>query len=376
MADVDPCPPVREPLVREARDNALLYTDEAYFAAEMASLSDSCWQFVGVTDELAQPDDWVRARVYGLDVFVQNFKGELRGFHNVCQHRGFPIRTKRSGNGRVQCGFHAWNYDAHGVPVGVSRNEELFPLSREDKRNLSLTPVCVASAGKFVFVAVSDTVPPLAEYLGRYAHLLELWSGRTSGIRDRWHGTTKANWKLPYEVTLDEYHVNFVHATSFRDVAIPVWGCVYEQEGVHSHLLRRRTADWSFENFWSGVASGEYEFAGYKVHHFFPNMFVVVARHMLLITHFIPVAAGETEHHDTMLAGTEFEVDDATWDETVASQRTIAGEDRTISEAQQSVMGQYRNAPTFGALEERVRWFHQIYQRIVESDARRRLGGR
>lgn len=99
-----------------SRSNALLYTSPAYFNGEMEALAGSSWQFFCTTDDLACANNWVRRKVFGADIFVQNFVGELRGYHNVCQHRGFPRRREPRGNGTVQCLFHGWAYNPHGVP--------------------------------------------------------------------------------------------------------------------------------------------------------------------------------------------------------------------------------------------------------------------
>lgn len=121
--------------------------------------TDAAWQFVGFSEDLANHNDWVRGTVSGLDVFVQNFNGELRGYHNVCQHRGFPLRREPRGNGTVQCGFHGWVYDRHGVPTGIPRNRELFCLSRERQSELAIPPVRVTTVGRFVYAALAESDP-------------------------------------------------------------------------------------------------------------------------------------------------------------------------------------------------------------------------
>ena len=353
--------------------NAQLYASPEYFSAEMEALAASSWQFFCLTDDLASSNDWVRRRVFGVDAFVQNFKGELRGYHNVCQHRGFPIRTAPSGNGIVLCGFHAWSYNKDGVPVGVARNDELFGLTREQKAGLALPPVRVEVVGRLVFVALADSVPPIEDYLGRYAALFRTVSAHMRTPRHRHTGTTRANWKLCYEITLDDYHVAFVHPGSGWD--IPVWGCVYERVGHHSHLLRRRTADWTFPTFWEDIDRGEYEFRGHKIHQTFPNLLMAAGQRMVLLTLFSPVGPGETEVEDIILDLQGDEVDDPWWDELTKGHRQVSSEDKMAVETQQQTMAQFVRAPLFGKLETRVGWFQETYESLVGSEARRRLKG-
>lgn len=359
----------------EGYDAATLYTSPAYFGAEQAVLAESCWQFVGTTDELAANNAWLRTRVWGADTFVQNYRGELRAFSNVCQHRGFPIRREREGNGPAICGFHAWSYDADGAPIGIARNEELFGFSRDEKRAMCLPRLRVEAVGQFVFVARSDAAPPLRPYLGRYAGLLETISTRLGPRRQRATAEPQANWKLCYEVTMDEYHVQFVHPESFRAEPIPVWGCVYERDGLHSQLLRRRTADWSFASFWDEAARGEYEFAGYKIHHLFPNLLVAVARGVIVVTTFVPLAPDRTSTEYRMFEVTGDSYDDAWWAAAIATDVQISGEDREVAQAQQQVMAEVTRPPVFGALEERVAWYHEAYDGAIGRLARARIGG-
>ncbi len=356
-------------------DNARLYTSSDYFHAEMAALGRTAWQFVATAGELALPGDWVRARVFGVDVFVQNVRGELRGFRNVCQHRGFPLRQAPCGNGPIVCGFHAWRYDGEGYLVGVSRNAELFCLSRDERADLALSRIRVDTAGTMVFVALDDAVPPLDRYLGRFAPLLRAATSRMGTCRHRWSGENRANWKLCYEVTLDDYHVQFVHPQSIGETAIPAWGFRYEREGLHSHMLRRRTADWTFPDFWENLERDEYEYAGYKIHHLFPTTFLVATREALLITSFNPLAPGLTAVEDRVFELTNNPLDDAFWETAAANQRQVSAEDRSISEAQQEVAADFARAATFGALEQRVAWFHEAYEAVVGIQARQPTQG-
>ena len=39
----------------------------------------------------------------------------VRGFHNVCRHRAFPVTQKASGSSTIfGCKYHGWSYDTKG----------------------------------------------------------------------------------------------------------------------------------------------------------------------------------------------------------------------------------------------------------------------
>lgn len=357
-----------------AAANARRYTSPEYFRDEMRRLAAAAWQFFCTTDDLAAANDWVRRSVFGVDVFVQNFHGELRGYHNVCQHRGFPLRRGPRGNGPVQCGFHGWVYNKQGIPTGIPRNQDLFCLSREQQAELAIPPVRVATVGRFVFVALSDAAPPIAEYLGRYADILVALSERMRAIRHRWSGPTAANWKLCFEITLDDYHAPIVHSNTLgAGGQLPLYRFVYGREGAHSYSFMRRDPDWSFDYFWDDLAARKYDHSGYKVHQLFPNLLIVTTPMIVLVSLYQPTGPASAEVEDLMFDLRDNEENVDGWEALTRAHRAVHDEDRVAVESQQSVVTQFERRPTFGRLEERVEWFQQAYESLVGAD--RQPGG-
>jgi phenylpropionate dioxygenase-like ring-hydroxylating dioxygenase large terminal subunit len=54
---------------------------------ELDALFDPFWQFGAVSAELASDRDFVCVDYKGTSAVLQNFRGELRAFANVCSHR-------------------------------------------------------------------------------------------------------------------------------------------------------------------------------------------------------------------------------------------------------------------------------------------------
>lgn len=354
-------------------DNRLLYQDVDYFNAEQEVLREVAWQFAGTADELPNANDWMRVSVFGRDAFVQNVAGELRAFVNVCQHRGYPIRREARGNGPILCGLHAWRYDGEGRLIGVARNEELYGMSRDERAVRGLRRLRLETVGPLIFVAAGETVPSLADYLGRTLPLLRAITNRAGASRHRWSGVARANWKLYYEITLDDYHVAFVHPGSLGEEVRDARFLTYERSGAHSRMFARRTDDWDFPGFWEAVERGEYEFAGYKIHHIFPNLFLVAGREKILLTRLTPLAAGETGLDDWLFEVSGNPQSDQWWQEFVTLQRRVSGEDRDACEVHQATIGDFERLPVYGRLEQRLAWFHDSYETLVGGKARERV---
>jgi glycine betaine catabolism A len=64
------------------------------------------WYYAGRDEGLSQPGDYMTVEVVGESVIVlRGADGELRGFYNVCRHRGSRLCDEASGRmkGAVKC---------------------------------------------------------------------------------------------------------------------------------------------------------------------------------------------------------------------------------------------------------------------------------
>lgn len=249
------------------------YHDPVVFGLEEERIFRHCWVFVGFTDDLAQPNDYLTHRIGGLDVVVQNFGGDLRAFRNVCTHRFAVIRPERRGNGMLRCSYHGWTFDRDGVPYGIPGNEAHFGLDHAGRCARALTPVAVATCGRFVFLRVAADGVSLDDWLGPYAAILRHASDLFVRSFDERDIPWDANWKMGVESVLEVYHADTVHPDTFRKLVSGGWRCDYA--GVHSRGvigLSSQSARW-----WDGVAgrlglrpSGDLR--DYDHLHLFPNL--------------------------------------------------------------------------------------------------------
>src|SRR5476649_1965444 len=81
------------------------------------------WFYAGRADALAEAGAFVAVDVVGESVLlVRGSDGELRGFYNVCRHRGSRLCDEES-TGRlrsaIKCPYHAWSYSLDGRLIGT-----------------------------------------------------------------------------------------------------------------------------------------------------------------------------------------------------------------------------------------------------------------
>jgi glycine betaine catabolism A len=196
------------------------FTSEAEFRRERDAILFADWFCIGRAERLAGPGDYLTADVAGESVIVvRGEDGVLRGFYNVCRHRGSrlvppedcePASQTVNGcfGGSIRCPYHAWTYDLDGT----LRSAPFLPDLRNHRAGLALHPVDVATWGGFVFIRLEPAAGPslmaaLGEIDGRVAaYGLD---GLRTGARLRYE--VAANWKVVLENYNECYHCGPVH---------------------------------------------------------------------------------------------------------------------------------------------------------------------
>src|SRR5215472_17085457 len=135
------------------------YRDPRVLEVEERRLFRSIWQYVGPLERLAQPGDHIVGRVPLVPVVVvRGDDGELRGFLNVCRHRGSVVAADDGNAPRLRCPYHAWTYNLDGT---LRSALQCGPQIEAEFGELGLVPVRVATFGPFVFTNLSADAPSL-----------------------------------------------------------------------------------------------------------------------------------------------------------------------------------------------------------------------
>ena len=186
------------------------YTDPEILRQEQERIFRPAWQYVGHTGQLARPG-YFTAEVGPTPVVVTRHRdGVLRGFVNVCRHRGHIVVDGQGGRETLQCPYHAWTYGLDGRLRAAPRSEEEPDFPQDE---LGLVPAAVDTWGPFVFANTSPDPEPLAQALGSLpAQVAELGLDVDSLVHhSRWEAEIEANWKIVCENFLECYHCQVAH---------------------------------------------------------------------------------------------------------------------------------------------------------------------
>ena len=211
------------------------YYDPQIFARETEEIFLRTWQFAGYLSDLAEPGDYRTFRWFDQNVLiVRGQDGELRGFYNVCQHRGHELVADGRGNQAIfTCPYHAWSYDSEGRlrAAGNSENVRNF-----DPAAFSLREVRVEEFAHMVFVNFDDDAPTLESLAGDLAEEFRATVPNFDALKlvRRDHYDFRANWKFIFDA-MECYHCPHIHPQSgygrengflepsFEITAFPYW---------------------------------------------------------------------------------------------------------------------------------------------------------
>ena len=123
---------------------ARFFYDEEIFKQERTSIFFKSWHLVAHSSELKEPGCYVTHDIFEQSVLVVVGRdGALRGFHNVCQHRGNRlIEARRGKTPTFTCAYHAWSYTLDGCLRGAPNTQGLAGF---DKGAHGLKPVRVCA---------------------------------------------------------------------------------------------------------------------------------------------------------------------------------------------------------------------------------------
>ncbi len=192
------------------------YWCDAFHQQELEAIFRRTWMYAGRVEEIPEPGDFFVKNVPTFEMsllFVRQKDGTIRGFHNVCQHRGNQVELASKGNcRRFRCRFHGWAYGLDGRLLGVPDVEGFPELDRESK---GLSEISVATWEGFIFFHLQRKPEwPLDEFLGQQAQDLVGYPFGDGLNYFQFEGEIQCNWKSMIDSFCETYHVPHLHHKS------------------------------------------------------------------------------------------------------------------------------------------------------------------
>lgn len=186
------------------------YYDARAADQELETLFPTYFDYVGHLNELAEPGSYIKTDLGNELIILVNDNGKIRGFLDVCKHRGGPLCVRKGTQTSViQCQYHGWTYRMNGELRGVPefQHARLF-----DKSEFGLEELSVIIWHSFIFASVTG------ENQASFQSVLNEIEIATSHIdfsllaptQRIWY-PVKCNWKIYIDNYLEGYHIPHVH---------------------------------------------------------------------------------------------------------------------------------------------------------------------
>lgn len=250
------------------------YFEKEIFEKEKKDLFSQIWNFVGFTTDFAEVNDFVVSTITGTPVVVQNLKGKIRAFKNVCSHRHSLIQTVDKGNRPLMCPYHGWAYNDKGIPFGIPK-KPFFGFTKEELECLKLEEFSIDTCGTLVFLKTNSDEISLQDYLGDFYLEVEKMSENFGKLVDVNEIEITSNWKIVVENTLESYHVALIHSETFQKLGAAGLDFTFSKD--HSRWdadVLMKENEGKQEKVHRSFQSREYKIDGYKHLILFPNILI------------------------------------------------------------------------------------------------------
>ncbi len=204
------------------------YNDERHYLADERFIAENLWLYVDHQSRIPNPGDYFVFEFGRSEsvIIVRSSDGEVRGFHNVCRHRGSRLcrhdadptpgdprlsvkQLGQSGSSPVfRCPYHAWTYDTDGNLIYAYGMQDDF-----DPADNGLVPCHLGTVEGSIFVNLSraQEPPELDAAVAQMRALTERYGVADLTIAAREQYPIKANWKLALENFQECYHCGPSH---------------------------------------------------------------------------------------------------------------------------------------------------------------------
>jgi Rieske 2Fe-2S family protein len=160
------------------------------------------WYVLGHVSEVREPSSFIVRELLGESLLlVRDTAGVLRGFYNVCRHRGSRICAQDGRAGALVCPYHGWSYRLDGSFRSAAAMPEEIDLTQ-----LGLHPVPVREIGGIILGSLSADPAALDEVQQTFEPGLTYLGIPNARIAARRSYPTDANWKLAMENFVECYH--------------------------------------------------------------------------------------------------------------------------------------------------------------------------
>jgi Rieske 2Fe-2S family protein len=186
------------------------YLDQAVFDWEEHNFFRGGWMCVARSEDIGHVADQRAESVGSSGVFLVRSEDRVRGFANVCHHRGHELlpRGESRNMHTVVCPYHSWSYHLDGSLRSAPRFD---PWEHFDPEENGLVELPTEEWHGLVFVNVSRGAPPIERYFSGLEPLVAAHEPERLRVAAHHDYVVAANWKILIENYQECYHCAMIH---------------------------------------------------------------------------------------------------------------------------------------------------------------------
>lgn len=221
---------------------AYILSDPTIYQLEHEKIFLKTWLFLGHQSEIPKPGDYLTRDLAGYSVIIAHGKdGVIRGFYNMCTHRGMKLcRADKGNKSKFTCPYHGFSFNNTGELIGVPLQKDIYG-GQLDFEKLALHPFRIESYRGLLFGTWNEEAPSLEEYLGDFKWYLDLVAGRAEMevIGPPQKFVVHSHWKIGADnFVSDSYHTMVTHGSIVQLGMVP--NATYSKKGyqvstTHGH---------------------------------------------------------------------------------------------------------------------------------------------
>ena len=351
------------------------YFGENSQTIEFQKVFSKLWIFAGMESDVVENNSFITLNIYDYPIVIQNFKGDLRAFENICPHRFNIIQTEISGKGVFMCKYHNWSYDKEGKPKTIPQKAS-FDTDSEEFNCLQVKSLQLEKVGKFLFVSLNEKSVSIKEYLGVfYDKLLEISSAINNNFSFE-DDLQNINWKIIVENVIEAYHCPALHKETLYNMGFcskPETNNVYDNG--HSVADYPKIDDAPPENvILKYLENRVFQHDSFRHYFIFPNLLISSTEaKSIYIGNILPVNSEKSilrkRFYDSIFKDnfeTSKSIHKAFLEMVKTSINQILLEDKIVLEQIQKNMKFVDKTYFLGEEEKRIRYFHKKYLEIIK----------
>lgn len=273
------------------------FNDDDFLELERRYVFETGWTCVALSADIPSHGALLPVTLLGQPLLLVRDGETVRAFHNVCSHRGaLLVDSAQRGRPRVVCPYHGWTYMLDGSLVATPHvgGADRHACEGLDRARLSLRKASCTEWAGHVFVNLSGTAPPFAEWIRPSAERLAGvgWSELRRDSALAAVPEVRANWKIVIENFVESYHLPWVH----RELnSVNPMSRHYQILGGHAYLGQGGTAYEPARILGSGLPlrSGG-DSSRYEAIFVFPNLILAPLADMIFSMVLLPETAIST----------------------------------------------------------------------------------